>query len=134
MRVALAAAALCSDRSASPATALTREDEQHRLDTIERALRLYSHARAVLSDCAGPLASEWFLSPEQIQTVNQTLGSVVGGRNETVQAAAAPAPTSPPRPLAQPFQQGVHLLLAAVAQGMPAQDALRAVGMRPVLA
>ena len=77
VRVALAAAALCSDRSASPATALTREDEQHRLDTLERALRLYSHARAVLSDCAGPLASEWFLSPEQIQTVNQTLGSVV---------------------------------------------------------
>ena len=34
-RMALAAVALCLDRSASPATALTREDEQHRLDTIE---------------------------------------------------------------------------------------------------
>ena len=36
VRVALAAAALCADRSASPATVLSREDELHRLDTIGR--------------------------------------------------------------------------------------------------
>ena len=58
VRVALAAAALCADRSALPATVLSHEDEQHRLDTIQRALRLHAHARAVLMDCEGPLASD----------------------------------------------------------------------------
>ena len=71
VRVALAAAALCADRSASPATVLSREDEQHRLDTIQRALRLHAHARAVLLDCEGPLASDWFLSPPQVQAVRR---------------------------------------------------------------
>ena len=59
VRVALAAAAVCADRSAClPATVLSHEDEQHRLDTIQRALRLHAHARAVLMDCEGPLASD----------------------------------------------------------------------------
>ena len=31
----------------------------------------------------------------------------------------------PPRPVVQPFQQRVHLFLAAVTQGMPAIEALR---------
>ena len=125
VRVALAAAALCADRSASPATVLSREDEQHRLDTIQRALRLHAHARAVLLDCEGPLASDWFLSPPQVQAVMEAFGSVVGGGGDTSPAAPSPAPTSPPRPVVQPFQQGVHLFLAAVAQGMPASEALR---------
>ena len=32
---------------------------------------------------------------------------------------------STPRPVAQPFQQRLHLFLAAVTQGMPAIEALR---------
>ena len=51
-------------------------------------------------------------------------GSVVGGVGDTSPAARFPAPTSPPRPVVQPFQQGVHLFLADVAQGMPASEAL----------
>ena len=119
--VALAAATLRADRSALPATVSSREDVW--LDTIQRALRLHAHARAVLMDCEGPLASDWFLSPPQVQAVMEAFRSVVGGGGDT--AAPSPAPTSPPRPVVQPFQQGVHLFLAAVAQGMPASEALR---------
>ena len=84
-----------------------------------------SRPRAVLIDCAGPLASDWFLSPPQVQTVMDAFGSVVGGRSDISPAAPSPAPMSPPRPVVQPFQQGVHLFLATVAQGMPALEALR---------
>ena len=101
-RVALAAATLCADRSAPPATVSSREDEQHRLDTIQRALRLHAHARAVyfiasslplqgdqavdahaarapaLMDCVGPLASDWFLSLPQVQAVMEAVRSVAG--------------------------------------------------------
>ena len=87
VRVALAAAAPCADRSASPATVLSREDEQHRLETIQRALRLHAHARAVLMDCAGPLASDWFLSPPQVQAVMEAFGSVVGAGGHTYRGA-----------------------------------------------
>ena len=93
VRVELAAAALCADRSASPATVLSREDELHRLDTIGRALRLHAHARAVLVDCVGPLTSDWFLSPPQVQAVMEALGSVVGGGSNTTSAAPSPALT-----------------------------------------
>ena len=127
VRVVLAAASLCADRLASPAIVLSREDEQHLLDTIQRALRLHAHARAILLDCAGPLASDWFLSPPQVHAVIEAFGTVVGGGCDSDAAPAAPsrAPTSPQRPVVQPFQQGVHLVLAAVAQGMPALEALR---------
>ena len=113
VRVALAAAALCADRSVSPATVLSREDDQHRLDTIQRAIRLHAHARAALMDCAGPLASDWFLSSQQVQAVMEAFGWVVGGGGDTSPAASSPAPMSPPRPVVQPFQQRVHLFLAA---------------------
>ena len=108
VRVALAAAALCADRSASPATVLSREDEQHRLDTIQWALRLHAHTRAVLVDYAGPLASgsDWFLSPPQVQAVMGAFGSVVGGGGDTSPTASSPAPMSSQRPVVQPFQQG----------------------------
>ena len=102
-RVALAAATLCADRSASPAMVSSREDEQHRLDTIQRALRLHAHAHAVPMDCAGPLASDWFPSPPQVQAVMETFRSVVGGGGDTASAAPSPAPMSPPRPVVQPF-------------------------------
>ena len=103
----------------------SREDKQHRLDTIQRALRLHAHARAVLMDCAGPLASDWFLSPPHIQAVMEAFRSVVGGGGDTSPTGPSPASMSPPRPVLQPFQQGVHLFLAAVTQGMPAIEALR---------
>jgi len=66
VRVSLAAALLSTDRSAAPVTVLSRDDEAARLDTIQRALRLHSHARAVITDCAGPLAAEWHMSEAQI--------------------------------------------------------------------
>ena len=50
---------------------------------------------------------------------------MVGGGGDIPPAAPSPAPMSPQRPVVQPFQQGVHLFLAAVAQGMPASEALR---------
>ena len=50
---------------------------------------------------------------------------MVGGGGDTSPTAPSPAPMSPPRPVVQPFQQRVHLFLAAVTQGMPAIEALR---------
>ena len=57
LRVALAAALLCTDRSALPPLVPSSEDEQHRMDTIQRAVRLYEHARAIVADGAAPMAS-----------------------------------------------------------------------------
>ena len=51
--------------------------------------------------------------------------SVVGGGGDTSPTGPSPASMSPPRPVLQPFQQGVHLFLAAVTQGMPAIEAWR---------
>ena len=50
--------------------------------------------------------------------------AVRSARSTTAPAAPSRAPASPPRPVVQPLQQGVHLFLAAVAQGMPALEAL----------
>jgi hypothetical protein len=110
--------------TASSATALSRDDEAVRLDTMERGMRLHAHARAVLSDCAGPLAREWLMSAGQIQKVLEAFGSVVGGFRQASSPAPAPVPTSPPRMLVEDYGQTVHLFLAAVAQGMA--DALAA--------
>ncbi len=79
VRVSLAAALLSTDRSAAPDTVLSRDDEAARLDTIQRALRLHAHARAVITDCAGPLAAEWHMSEAQVGKVMDALGSVVFG-------------------------------------------------------
>ena len=126
VRVALAAGLLSADRSTLGITALTSEDEQARLDTIASAQRLHGLARAVLSDCAGPLVSEWHMSAGQVQQVQEALGSVVGVSQPAVMPLPAAVPTSPPRPAAQSFEQSVHLFLAAVAQSMPLDTALRA--------
>ena len=126
IRVALAAALLCTDRSSQPATVLSRDDESHRLDTIQHAARLYAHARAAISDCAEPMATEWHMSESQIRIVRDALGSVVGGVAASPPPPPAPVPDSPPRPLAQAFDQGTQLFLAAVAQGMPLGSALAA--------
>jgi hypothetical protein len=126
VRVSLADALLSTDWSAAPVMVLSRDDEAAQLDTIQRAFRLHSHARAVITDCAGPLAAEWHKSEAQINKVLDALGLVVGGAGPALSPAPAQVPTSPPRPLVQSYCQSVHLFLAAVAQGMPLAAALDA--------
>jgi hypothetical protein len=126
VRVSLAAALLSTDRSAAPVSVLSRDDEAARLDSIMLASRLHSHARAVITDCAGPLAEEWHMSEAQINKVLDASGSVVGCAGPAPSPAPAQVPTSPPRPLVQSYSQSVHLFLAAVAQGMPLAAALDA--------
>jgi len=128
VRVALAAALLSSGRPGAHVSVLSREDEAARLGVIQRALRLHAHSRAVLSDCAGPLSTEWHLSCDQIRKVMAAFGSVSGGSGSEPSSMPAPIPTSPPRPLAQDYGQTVHLFLAAVAQGMSAEATLAAFG------
>jgi hypothetical protein len=112
VRVALAAAFLSTGHTASSATALSRDDEAVRLDTIERGMRLHAHARAVISDCAGPLAREWHMSAGQIQKVLEAFGSVtvVGGFRQASSPAPAPVPTTPPRLLVQDYGQTVRYI------------------------
>ncbi len=111
-------------RTAPSANVLSRDDKAVRFDTIERGMRLHAHARAVLSDCAGPLTIEWHLSAVQIQKVLEAFGLVVGGPKLATSPAPAPVPTSPPRLLVEDYGQTVHHFLAAVAQGMAVADAL----------
>jgi hypothetical protein len=59
------------------------EDAESRAEAVRRALRLYSHARAIISDCTEPLAVEWKLSEPQIGKVRQAFESVVGGLART---------------------------------------------------
>ena len=58
---------------------LSRMRMLSRAEAVRRALRLYSHARAIISDCTEPLAVEWKLSEPQIGKVLQAFESVVGG-------------------------------------------------------
>ncbi len=85
-----------------------------------------AHARAVLSGCAGPLATERHLSAGQIQKVLKAFGSVVGGSMLATSPAPAPVPSSPPRLLVEDCGQTLHLFLAAVTQCMAVADALAA--------
>jgi hypothetical protein len=48
VRVALAAALLCTDLPAEPEPC---KDVESRAEAVRRALRLYSRARAIISDC-----------------------------------------------------------------------------------
>jgi hypothetical protein len=61
VRVALAAALLCTDLPDAAAEPEPCEDVESRAEAVRRALRLYSHARAIISDCTEPLAVEWKL-------------------------------------------------------------------------
>jgi hypothetical protein len=117
---------LSTGRSAAQATVLSREDEAVLLDTIQRALHLRAHARAVLTACAGPLAAEWHMS--EVVMVLAAVASVVGGTGSPPLLAPAPVPTLQPRLLVQNYGQSVHLSLAAMAQGMPAAEAWRQPG------
>jgi hypothetical protein len=51
VRVALAAALLCSDPPDASAESEAFEDAESRAEAVRRALRLYSHSRAIISDC-----------------------------------------------------------------------------------
>ena len=70
------------------------------------------------------------MSEAQIRLLGDTLGSVVGRRTGSTAPQLAPArsPISPPRLERQQFGQSVHLFLAAVGQGRPLADGLRAFG------
>jgi hypothetical protein len=98
------------------------------LDTVQRAVRLYGHARAIVADGAAPMASEWHMSETQIRLVRDAFGSVVDGVVADAARLPLSVPTSSPRPVTQPFDQGTQLFLAAVAQGMPFEQALMAFG------
>jgi hypothetical protein len=66
VRVALAAVLLCTDPPDASEEPEPVEDAESRAEAVRHALRLYSHARAIISDCMGPLAVEWKLSEPQI--------------------------------------------------------------------
>jgi hypothetical protein len=127
-RVALAAALLCSDPAGASSGPEPREDAEARSDAVQCAVCLHSHARAIISDCAEPLAAEWKLSEPQHGKVLQAFESVVGGTGPPPLTSAAPVPTYPPRPEVETYAQSVHLFLAAIAQGMPAAGAMEAFG------
>jgi hypothetical protein len=71
VRVALAVALLCTDLPDAPAEPEPCEDMESRAEAVRRALRLYSHARAIISDCMEPLAVEWKVSEPEIGKVRQ---------------------------------------------------------------
>jgi hypothetical protein len=123
LRVALASAALGHLGSAQP-------DDQARAEQAEaRAARLLGHARAIVSDGALPLREKWHLTEAQRDLVIGQLSTVVGPATDTQQADGAgpsPQPVSGPRPERCAFQQGVHLFLAAIAQGTALTPALKA--------
>jgi hypothetical protein len=104
------------------------EDAESRAEAVRRALRLYSHARAIISDCAEPLAVEWKLSEPQIGKVLQAFESVVGGTGSYPPIPPAPVPTSPPRLEENTFAQSIDSFLTAIAQGLPAAGAIEAFG------
>jgi hypothetical protein len=128
VRVALAAALLCTDPPDASAEPEAFEDAESRTEAVRRALRLYSHAWAIISDCTEPLAVEWRFSEPQIGKVRQAFESVVGGTGSYPPIPPAPVPESPPRPEENTFAQSVHLFLAAITQGLPAADAMEAFG------
>ena len=68
------------------------------------------------------------ISEPQIGKVRQAFESVVRGTGSHPPIPPAPVPTSPPRSEEKTFAQSVHLLLAAIAQGLPAAGAMEAFG------
>ena len=77
--VTLAAALLCTDPPYASVESKPYEDAESRAEAVRRALHLYSHALAIISDCTEPLEVEWKLSEPQIGKVLQAFESVVGG-------------------------------------------------------
>jgi hypothetical protein len=128
VRMALAAAVLFLDSPGATSGPEPREDAKARSEAVRRALRLHSHARLIISDCAEPLAAEWKLSERQIRKVRQAIESVVGGSGPPPLTSAASVPRSPPRPELETYAQSVHLFLAAITQGMPAAATMEAFG------
>ena len=122
-RVALAAALLSPLDTPAPANL------ERALTIQAHAKRLHQHARAILTDGARPLREQWRWTEAQVELALQQLASVVGPARPEPAAEASKAaafPISGPRGETQPFQQTVPLFLAAVAQGLPLDAALRA--------
>jgi hypothetical protein len=105
-----------------------REVAEAGSEAVRHTLCFCIHARAIVTDCAEPLAAEWKLSESQLGKVRQAFESVVKGEFSSLRMPVAPVPTSPPRPEVEIYAQSVHLLLAAVAQGFPASAAMDAFG------
>ena len=61
----------------TPPTVLSSDDETNRIDTIHQAARLYCYARAIITDCAESLASEWHLTEPQVAKVMEAFRSLV---------------------------------------------------------
>ena len=97
--MALAAALLCTEQPGAASRFEPREDAEARSDSseaVQRALCLSSHARAIVTDCAEPLAAEWKLSESQLGKVLQACESVVRGEGSSLRTPVAPVPTSSP--------------------------------------
>ena len=123
LRVAMAAALISPTQVAEPC------DQARAEEAVARASRLYQHARAIAS--AGPTALQegWHWLPAQAEFLQRQLEAVVGpvapGHPDQMGQVAG-FPTSGPAPELGPFQQSVHLFLAAVAQGMALDVAIPA--------
>ena len=126
--MALAAALFCSDPPGAASEPESHEDAEAHSEAVRRVLRLHSHAHAIISDCAEPLAAEWKLSEPQIGKVRQAFKSVVGGAGSPPHTPAAIVPTYSPRPEEEIYAQSVLLFLVAIAQGMHAAGAMDTFG------
>ena len=128
LRVAFASALLCS----APSDGQTSDDDAARnAAEIARAIRLHGHARAIVCDGQDALAKWWHFTPGQCALVIEQLALAVGPAGPSpADSAPRPAgvPCSGPRPAGQPFEHGVHLFHAAIAQGMHLVRALRVFG------
>ena len=129
LRVALAAAHLCSRRSliGGGDGPLSEEDHAASQACVSRAELLCDLARMIVSDGELPLRDFWHLSETQARLVCDQLRLVVGpapGRAEQL----VPAPSSGPVPQRQAFAQAPHVFLAAVASGLDLRSALSLFG------
>ena len=126
LRVALAAAHLCSSRSligGGDGPLGSEEDHAASQASVSRAELLCDLARMIVSDGELPLRDFWHLSETQARLVCDQLRLVVGpapGRAEQL----VPAPSSGPVPQRQAFAQAPHVFLAAVACGLDLRSAL----------
>ena len=124
IRVSMAAALLSAPLHGSAAL-----DAAAASEATAKAARLYAYARTIIADGRAALVEAWHFTAEQCDTVLTGLASAVGppprlGPDDIPRPL--PAPMSGPRPTLQPFEQKVHVFLAAVAQGMAMQRAITA--------
>ena len=133
VRVALALALLSHDCGTCPPTAVSSADEAQRAAAVKREHQLYAHARAIVTDrrtVNSPCGrTGTCLRPRSASLATPSEALSGDARWSTApQLAPAQSPISPPRLKRQQFGQSVHLFLAAVGQGRPLADGLRAFG------